>query len=210
MASKKRKFENRPSMTIEDHVKCGEDIYKIAKLHVLLVSDFHKKKCKRCKSLVGKTYKARSKADDFFYKYKLFYGKSELSPFDSFPAGFQSDMENLMYDDYCGHEECTPSMYYNVNERVRYAQLQKDFEPLSDERTLTEGDKTIIQAYNDKYYALMTYCMEHLKGKFDNKRKIQWMDNMKRCIDKALLITELGSQAQVQGGHGSVEKGEDW
>jgi len=179
MPSKKRKFENRPSMTIEDHVKCGEDIYKIAELHVLLVSDFHKKKCDVHAG--KKKYKPRTPADEKIYSGKLFYGKPGLSWSDAFPCAFKDDMDNLMYRD---HKECTPSMYYNVNERVSGAQVQKDFEPLSDERTLTEGDKTIIQAYNDKYYALMTYCMEHLKGKFDNKRKIQWMHNMKRRIEK--------------------------
>jgi hypothetical protein len=181
----KRKSSNkldRPlPMTLEDHVKCANRIYIVSQEHYLLVADFHKKKCEEGRG--KKQFKPRSKADDAIYADKIFYGKNILTGFDTFPSLFQSDMEELMFRDHNGQEQCKTSVYYNVGERINDAKIKKEFQPLSDEKMLTENDKLIIRNYNDKYLELMNYCMEMLNGYRDNKKKRRWIKSMKRCVD---------------------------
>jgi len=181
----KRKSSNeldRPlPMTLEDHVKCANRIYIVSQEHHLLVADFHKKKCEEGRG--KKQFKPRSKADNAIYFHKIFYGKKILSGFDTFPCTFMSDMEELMFRDHDGQEECSTSVYYNVGERVSDAKIKKDFQPLSDAPTLTENDKLLIRNYNDKYFELMNYCMRNLNGFRDNKKKRRWIKSMKRSVE---------------------------
>ena len=182
----KRKSSNeldRPmSMTLEDHVKCANRIYIASRERILLVADFHKKKCEEGRMIQEKQFKPRSKADNAIYSHKIFYGKKIMSDCDTFPCAFISDMEELMFRDHEDQEECTTSVYYNVGKRVSDAKIKKDFQPLSDEPMLTENDKLIIRNYNDKYFELMNYCMGMLKGFCDNKKKRRWIKSMKRSV----------------------------
>ena len=176
----KRKSSNeldRPlTMTLEDHVKCANRIYMVSQEHSLLVAGFHKKKCEEGRG--KKQFKPRSKADKAIYLHEIFYRKKSLSSIDTFPCAFKSDMEELMFRDHNGQEECTTSVYYNVSKRVSDAKIKKEFQPLSDEPMLTENDKLLIRNYNDKYLELMNYCMGRLKGFCDNKKKRRWIKSI--------------------------------
>ena len=168
-------------MTLEDHVKCANRIYIVSQEHRLLVADFHKKKCEEGRG--KKQFKPRSKADNAIYSDKIFYGKNILTGYDTFPCTFMGDMEELMFRDHDGQEECTTSVYYNVGKRVSDAKIKKDFQPLSDAPMLTENDKLLIRNYNDKYLKLMNYCMGMLNGFGAHNKKRRWIKSMKRCVD---------------------------
>ena len=164
-------------MSLQDHVTCAEDIYIVSRQ--LLCSDFLNKKYNK----MGQKYEPRTKEDKVIYENQVCYGLPVLSGTEFFPCSFQSDMEDLM----CHHHEddpkCSLSNYYSVKDRIDLEQVKQDMDLLSDEPTLTQKDKEIIMAYNRKYYALMTYCLEHLEGFITNKRKkeyVKWMARIRK------------------------------
>ena len=162
-----------PIMTMDEHIKCAEDIYSIERQHTILIDEFHKKKCKKNRT----NYKPRSKVDQYIYNQQLFYTTSGWSPHPC--VLLRTDMEDLMFRQHHTDIKCTPSVYFGVHRRIHY-EFTNDDGLFSDDPGLTMADKQVIRKFNEKHYSILSYCMTHLEGYDTNKEVKKWMKRVRK------------------------------
>ena len=138
--------------SLQDHIRCGEDIRRVFSLHGWYIDEFHKKKTTK---KITKYY-ANDKSDDRFYKKHLFYKKNMLTSFHTFPTAFRYAMEEIMFICFSKEIDCTFDIY-------RGTDIEYSGNPLSDQSTLSRNDKRIILLYNIKYVALMQKCIKQIE-----------------------------------------------
>ena len=162
--------------SLQDHIRCGQELQRACSLHGWYVDEFHRKKTTKKRT----KYHANDKSDDYFYKKHLFYNKKILTSFHTFPSTFRSAMEEIMFTRFSKEIDCTFDIYCGTD-------VEHSGNPLSDRSTLSQNDKIIILLYNIEYVALMQKCIKEIElclpKHCDLKRMKKWCRHVE-SLDK--------------------------
>lgn len=146
--------------TVEDHLRCAEEIYYQEDAIHNLIDQIHKKKCVPAKR-GKKEYKFRAKEDEKFYKTHLFFKKNFIHSFDMFPSKFQCYMEDVLFQE--NPEDATIRVYYGHKEEVR-TRMRFRVPVLSDCPTMTNSDRRMVHSVNMEYIHCMKVCLDKMKA----------------------------------------------
>jgi hypothetical protein len=146
--------------TVEDHLKCADEIYYQEFAIQNLIDQIHKKKCVQTKRGKRK-YNFRAKEDEKFYKTHLFFKKSFIHSFDTFPSKFKCYMENVLFQE--NREDATIRVYYGRKEDA-CTRMRSRVPVLSDCPTMTNSDRRMVHSGNMEYIHCMKACLDKMKA----------------------------------------------